>query len=647
MKKFIFTLVLVLAAAGCDDDSSSSNNNNSTNNQTNNITNNNNSTNNQTNNTNNVTPSCDDGIRNGSELGIDCGGDCETDCCSNGYTDANLGEWSPDCGGSCGNCYSGTVYFVSNTGDDDDDGLSPETAWATVAKVNSATLNPGDAVLFESGGTWRETLVISSSGTASEHITFASYGEGPKPQILGSERAENWTEVGTNIWMSESVLEAPRARTGNSVTNHPASIFFGEHSGSVTWGNMEDLHLNSEGAPMDIYECDFTGTQFELLDEEYDWCWQDNHIYVYSPENPGSRYDFIEVPQRVSAVQTADHPPEEYVTLNNLEMLFAIQYGYNDGWPMNVVVRGLNVLNCHIGWMGTKGAASAIGLQIWHSDMLVEGNDIHDCGRRNISYNVYGDVRDENLVFENVIFCNNVLHNGYHTTGFDISGGYTDTFRNFQFIGNFIWDNFDDGPDHPNDFTSMGIYLAGNTATFTDFLVLRNTLKYIKQKGLVVGNVKNLNVYHNTFYSMNHNSGGDYRGIITVTGEPTNLIIQNNILFGDVPNSNLVLSLITFSGSSHEYATINNNLYWQTDSSQRIVSTASDSWRINEWTSYLEDTSWDDQSPDPEDPGLTDPDANDFTPATESAAIDSGALIPGINDDYAGSAPDIGAIETP
>ena len=52
--------------------------------------------------------------------------------------------------------------------------------------------------------------------------------------------------------------------------------------------------------------------------------------------------------------------------------------------------------------MGTKGAASAMGLQIWHSDMLVQNNDIHDCGRRNISYNVYGDVRDESLVFENV-----------------------------------------------------------------------------------------------------------------------------------------------------------------------------------------------------------------------------------------------------
>jgi hypothetical protein len=36
----------------------------------------------------------------------------------------------------------------------------------------------------------------------------------------------------------------------------------------------------------------------------------------------------------------------------------------------------------------------------------------------------------------------------------------------------------------------------------------------------------------------------------------------------------------------------------------------------------------------------------DFTPGPSSPLIDRGVAIPGINDDYAGQAPDIGAVET-
>jgi hypothetical protein len=44
-------------------------------------------------------------------------------------------------------------------------------------------------------------------------------------------------------------------------------------------------------------------------------------------------------------------------------------------------------------------------------------------------------------------------------------------------------------------------------------------------------------------------------------------------------------------------------------------------------------------------PLLTDPAAGDFTPEIESPLIDRGLWIPGINDDYEGTAPDVGAVE--
>ena len=51
--------------------------------------------------------------------------------------------------------YTGTAYYVSENGCDDNDGLSPKTAWRTNAKVSEAALCEGDAVLFERGGLFR------------------------------------------------------------------------------------------------------------------------------------------------------------------------------------------------------------------------------------------------------------------------------------------------------------------------------------------------------------------------------------------------------------------------------------------------------------------------------------------------------------
>lgn len=47
--------------------------------------------------------------------------------------------------------YKGTAYYVSENGNDDNDGLTPDTPWKTPEKVSTATLSPGDAVFFKEG----------------------------------------------------------------------------------------------------------------------------------------------------------------------------------------------------------------------------------------------------------------------------------------------------------------------------------------------------------------------------------------------------------------------------------------------------------------------------------------------------------------
>jgi hypothetical protein len=44
-------------------------------------------------------------------------------------------------------------------------------------------------------------------------------------------------------------------------------------------------------------------------------------------------------------------------------------------------------------------------------------------------------------------------------------------------------------------------------------------------------------------------------------------------------------------------------------------------------------------------PDLENPAGGNFTPRSTSAALDRGLVIPGINDGFAGAAPDLGAVE--
>lgn len=119
-----------------------------------------------------------------------------------------------------GKTYTGTAYYISPNGSDENDGLSPETPWQTLDKVieqsnpysQNGCLEYGDAVFFERGGTWRLTddpdpelyLGISVPG-----ITYSAYGEGPKPVVTASPESgtgpEKWElyysdSSGKKIW---------------------------------------------------------------------------------------------------------------------------------------------------------------------------------------------------------------------------------------------------------------------------------------------------------------------------------------------------------------------------------------------------------------------------------------------------------------
>jgi hypothetical protein len=51
-----------------------------------------------------------------------------------------------------------TYHLDADLGNDSADGLTPATAWQSLAKANSVIYQPGDSLLLKSGATWTGRL---------------------------------------------------------------------------------------------------------------------------------------------------------------------------------------------------------------------------------------------------------------------------------------------------------------------------------------------------------------------------------------------------------------------------------------------------------------------------------------------------------
>ncbi|MEZ0486598.1 right-handed parallel beta-helix repeat-containing protein [Fibrella aquatica] len=108
--------------------------------------------------------------------------------------------------------FAQTTYYVANTGNDGNNGTSVTTPFQNLSKINSLALRAGDQVLLRRGDTFRGTLSIRRSGSASQPIVFDAYGSGAKPILSGSVPLTGWTSLGNNVW------QAPCPSCGDAVT---------------------------------------------------------------------------------------------------------------------------------------------------------------------------------------------------------------------------------------------------------------------------------------------------------------------------------------------------------------------------------------------------------------------------------------------
>ena len=293
---------------------------------------------------------------------------------------------------------SGRFFYVSNNGNDNSDGLTPATAWASLSKVNArgeGQPQAGDVVLLERGSIFRGELRVWSG------ISYGAYGTGEKPAIYGSPinaATAVWSQVNTNLWQLEHHFSSD---VGVIVFDHGAAV-------GVKQRTMGDLR------------------------ENFDFFYSANRVTVYyDGGNPALAYDSIELGARAHVVIMETYGSD--MVIENLQVLYGGAHGIYGSEFTNAVIRGNE-----IGWIGgsiqSGNTRWGNGVECWEGNngFIIEDSYFFQIYDAAVTYQ--GETISP---VSNVTFRNNLME--YNTYGIEYfqrnSGGRA---TNILFEGNIM-----------------------------------------------------------------------------------------------------------------------------------------------------------------------------------------------------------------
>lgn len=128
-----------------------------------------------------------------------------------------------------------TYYVNPKIGDDENDGLHEDRAFATLFAINRLNLQPGDSVLLMRDCIFeKQFLQIRSSGTECCPITIGAYGEGNDPLIAAD---------GQGIWYQDygRELDSPTHVYHGYVFRH--NVSYDDLGGTISPASNPDARL--------------------------------------------------------------------------------------------------------------------------------------------------------------------------------------------------------------------------------------------------------------------------------------------------------------------------------------------------------------------------------------------------------------------
>lgn len=185
------------------------------------------------------------------------------------------------------------IYYVSNAGCDANDGLTPETAWKTIQKVN-ASIEGGDKVCFRRGDTFYGRLNPKPGISMGSPTAYTAYGGGRKP-ILSQYKiahADAWEKHDEHVWKLDLMNTANYDGNTSELT---ANVGFIKVSGRIFA---------------------FKRFIYEEIEKQWDFYCDEQYVYVYSDENPASLSDDIRFACQIGCIGFTDNLSVTNIIIN-------------------------------------------------------------------------------------------------------------------------------------------------------------------------------------------------------------------------------------------------------------------------------------------------------------------------------------------
>lgn len=231
----------------------------------------------------------------------------------------------------------GATYYMSADGNDENDGLSPQSSWKSIEKLNSAPLKEGDGVLFRRGDIFRGSIAAKAG------VTYAAYGKGAKPKIYvwdkNSASPELWKKTDAqDVWEYAETYDIDIG-----------AIVFDDKicARKVYQSNETDGRWLDYRAKREFHD------YHDLVDDMSFWHSSQNSqgeektgkLYLKCKAgNPGEIFSEIEMNKKISGFVIGRN---NNIRIDNLCIAHAGVHGIASGSN-----DGLTVTNCEIKWIG-------------------------------------------------------------------------------------------------------------------------------------------------------------------------------------------------------------------------------------------------------------------------------------------------------
>ncbi|MGG5741905.1 carbohydrate binding domain-containing protein [Bacillus cereus group sp. IBL03679] len=567
---------------------------------------------------------------------------------------------------------TGTTYYVATTGSDSNNGTSLSTPFQTIQHAASVA-SAGDTVYIR-GGTYRETAIPANSGTSGNPITYQSYN-GETVIVSGNDVVTGWSldngsiykapmswslKAGNQVFVDGVMMDEARwpnqtgtllnptrssAQSGSDATHvvdttlpggdnfwNGATIWITSGSGWIAQTSTVTAYdsVNKKLTFGSLYRTGSSynsksGNKYYLsgikaaLDTKNEW-WYDSsnsQLYLWTPggDNPSSH--IVEAKRRSTAI---DLSGKSFIMINGIQTTAATIL--TDSSSNHIVLNGI------------------VAKYVSHNKLNTSASEQSNLGF--ILNGSYNELRNSELAYSSGSLVtvkgshNNVINSYIH------DGGYV---PNWEGLVNLQGANSLISHNTVSDAGRVTVYFStGMSTNEIQYNNIYNAGWMTNDLGMLYGpNVdgQNTEIHHNYVHD---NKATSTNPGIYLDNYTNNFIVHHNVMWN---NSGMQLNIPS------EYNLVYNNTAYTN-------AVAVQAWGNTFTTDMYGDRLFNNiiKGYDPEVtaytthgsdvthlPGFVDETNHNYHLLSTSPAKDTGIVIPGITDGYAGSAPDIGAYE--